>query len=175
MDTEQVNFRPELVAPSAWIAPSATVTADVELGEEVSIWFGAVLRGDADVLRVGNGSNIQDLSCLHADPGYPCILGERVTVGHGAVVHGAEVEDEVLIGIKAVVLTGAKIGKHSIIGAGALVREGQVVPPRSLVVGVPAKVIREVNQDEINRIVHGAHRYIENGKVYRKNYRSSLY
>ena len=169
----ETNFRPELIADSAWIAPGAVVRAHVELKENVSVWFGAVLRGDSDKIFVGKGSNIQDLCCLHADPGYPCVIGERVTVGHAAVVHGAVVEDECLIGISATILTGAKIGKQSIIGAGALVKEGQEIPQRSLVVGVPAKVIREVTDEDIERIQRGAEHYVQNAAAYRADAESA--
>lgn len=155
------------IAETAWIAANATVRAHVELGEHVSIWFGAVLRGDSDQIRIGAETNIQDLCCLHADPGFPCVLGERVTVGHGAIVHGAVVEDECLIGIKSIILTGARIGARSIIGAGALVKEGQIIPPGSVAVGTPARVVRSTTDEDIQRILRGAQHYVANAQRYR--------
>ncbi len=130
---------PDAIDSTAFIAPNATVFGNVKVGREAVILFGAVVRGDSEAIVIGEQSNVQDLCCLHADPGHPCIIGNRVTIGHGAVVHGAEIEDDVLIGIRAVVMNGAKIGRHSIVGAGALVSEGKVIPPGSLVLGVPVK------------------------------------
>lgn len=167
-DYEQdLRYRSDLVHPSAWIAPNAIVRAHVTMDAKSSMWFGAVARGDSDTIVIGEETNVQDLCCLHADPGFPCVLGPRVTVGHAAVVHGAVVEEECLIGISATVLTGARIGKHSIIGAGALVREGQVIPERSLVVGVPAKVIREVTAEDIQRIQEGTAHYVKASQQYK--------
>ena len=168
-----VSFRPELVDPTAWIAPDAVVNGDVRLGANVSVWFGAVARGDTDTIQIGNDTNIQDLCCLHADPGFPCLIGARVTVGHAAVVHGATVADECLIGIRAVILTGATVGKHSIIGAGAVVREGQVVPERSVVVGVPAKVVREASDEDIQRILDGTDHYVRNAQLFKQQLESN--
>jgi carbonic anhydrase/acetyltransferase-like protein (isoleucine patch superfamily) len=158
-DSIDVRFNPSLVHPSAWIAPNATLTAQVHVAAQASVWFGAVLRGDVEPIWIGEGSNIQDLSCLHADPGFPCSIGKRVTVGHRAIIHGATIEDEVLVGMGAIILNGAVIGKHSVIGAGALVTENKVIPPGSLVVGVPAKVAREVSQEEIQKLLKSAERY----------------
>lgn len=164
-------FHPEWIAPDAWVAPGATVLGEVHLGSEVTVLYGAVLRGDSGAVEVGAECNIQDLACLHADPGFPCRLGRRVTVGHAAVVHGATVEDDVLIGIRAVVLNGAVIGQHSIIGAGAVVPEGKVIPPRSLVLGVPGKVIRPIDDEDIARIHHAAAHYVEVGRHQRSQRR----
>src|SRR6188768_2160287 len=111
------------IDPSAFIAPGAVVLGNVWLGAQSSIWYNAVVRGDTEAIRIGNETNVQDLCCLHADPGFPCTLGDRVTVGHGAIVHGATVEDDVLIGMKAVVMNGAKIGRGSIVAVGAIVLE----------------------------------------------------
>lgn len=152
--------------PTAWIASTAKVTAHVEMGPESSLWFGAVARGDSDRIHIGHATNVQDLCCLHADPGEPCILGNRVTVGHAAVVHGAEIEDECLIGIRATVLTGAKVGKHSIVAAGAVVLEGQTIPPRSIAVGVPARVVREITDEDLARILRGAEHYVHASRQY---------
>jgi carbonic anhydrase/acetyltransferase-like protein (isoleucine patch superfamily) len=156
-----VHDHPELRAASAWIAPTATVVGHVELGEQSSVWFGAVLRGDCEKVIVGPRTNVQDLACLHADPGLPCIVGSGVTIGHAAIVHGAVVEDEVLIGIRATVLNGARIGKGSLIGAAALVTEGSQIPPGSLVLGVPGKVVRQLNDSDRERIRRGGQHYVE--------------
>lgn len=155
-----VRIRPELRAASAWIAPTATVVGNVTLGDQASVWFGAVVRGDCEAVSIGPRSNVQDLCCLHADPGFPCKIGADVTIGHAAVVHGATVEDEVLIGIRATVLNGAHIGAGSLIGAAALVTEGAVIPPRSLVLGVPGKVVRQLTDGDIERIRRGSQHYV---------------
>ena len=164
----RIAFCPNLVSSSSFVAASATLIGDVVIDELASVWFGAVLRGDAAPIRIGRQSNVQDLCCLHADPGYPCIVGQRVTIGHAAVVHGATIEDDSLIGIRAVVLNGARVGTHSIIGAGAVVTEGQEIPPRSLAVGVPAKVIRELTEADMDRIRQAADHYVAAVEAYRK-------
>lgn len=168
----ELGFRPELVADTAWIAPTATVRGDVYIGPESSIWFGTVIRGDSAPVRIGSGTNVQDLSCLHADPGFPCIIGDRVTIGHGAIVHGARVENDALIGIGATVLNGATICSGSIVGAGALVPEGKTIPPGSLAVGVPAKVIRTLTPEDQQRLAHGAEHYIELARRYAEQEKS---
>ncbi|MGW2250546.1 gamma carbonic anhydrase family protein [Kitasatospora sp. NPDC001660] len=136
------------VDPSAFVAPNAVVVGDVTLGAGASIWYGAVLRGDAEAITVGATSNIQDNCTLHADPGFPLVVGERISVGHNAVLHGCTVEDDVLVGMNATVLNGARIGAGSLVAAGAVVPQGMQVPPGSLVAGVPAKVRRELTEDE---------------------------
>ncbi len=162
-----MHSNPEWIDPTAFIAENATVIGEVHVASRATILFGAVVRGDAVAIWIGEETNVQDLACLHGDPGFPCRLGNRVTIGHGAIVHGAEVEDDVLIGIRAIVLNGAKIGRHSIIGAGALVPEGKVIPPRSLVLGVPGRVVREISDDDILMIEHAAKHYVEAGIQYR--------
>ena len=162
-----VDRHPEWIDSTAWIADSATVLGEVHIGARSSVWFGAVIRGDIEAIRIGEETNIQDLACLHADAGKPCTLGSRVTMGHQAIVHGATVEDECLIGIGAIVLNGAHIGQHSIIGAGAVVPEGKVIPPRSLVLGMPGKVVREVTEADIARILHGYQHYVEAAAKYK--------
>ena len=162
------EFQREKVAPNAFIAPNATVLGDVEVGEEASIWYGAIVRGDTAPIRIGQQTNIQDLCVLHADPGFPCSLGKRVTVGHGAIVHGATIEDDVLIGMRAVVMNGARVGAGSIVGVGAVVTEGMVVPPRSLVMGVPAKIRREVTVEERARFKLNAEHYSELRQAYKE-------
>jgi carbonic anhydrase/acetyltransferase-like protein (isoleucine patch superfamily) len=154
------------IDPSAFIAHNATVFGDVKIGYEVAVLFGAVIRADSEAIFVGNQSNVQDLVCLHADPGFPCIIGERVTIGHGAVVHGAHVEDDVLIGIRSIVMNGANIGRHSIIGAGALIPEGKTIPPNSLVLGVPGKIVRQTNSEDLAYIEHAWQNYVRAGRLY---------
>lgn len=124
------------------ICDTARVIGNCTLGENCFVLFGAVLRGDGGTISVGHSSNIQDLACLHADPGFPCVVGNNVSVGHGAVVHGCTIGDDTIVGIKSVVLNGARVGRGCIIGAGAVVKEGMVVPDFSLVVGVPGKIVR---------------------------------
>lgn len=159
---------PELIHPSAYLAPTAVVRGGVRIEREASIWFGAVVRGDTAPIEIGQRTNVQDLAVLHADPGTPCRLGDDVTVGHGAVVHGATVESEVMIGIRAVVLNGAYIGGGSIVGAGAVVTEGTTVPAGSLVVGVPARVIRPVSERDQERIRLAAQHYVAAAARYRE-------
>ncbi len=154
------------VADSAWVADSAEVVGRVTLGEDVSIWFNAVLRGDSDSLSIGAGSNIQDGSVLHADTGFPLVLGANVTVGHQVMLHGCTVGDESLIGIGAVVLNGARIGRNCIVGAGALVTEGKEFPDGSLIVGAPAKVIRQLSEAQIAGLKASAAHYVNNGRRY---------
>ncbi|MFJ6383959.1 gamma carbonic anhydrase family protein [Kitasatospora sp. NPDC092039] len=143
-----VAGRTPAVDPGAFVAPNAVVVGDVTVAAGASIWYGAVLRGDAESISVGAGSNIQDNCTLHADPGFPLVVGERISVGHNAVLHGCTVEDDVLVGMNATVLNGARIGTGSLVAAGAVVPQGMVVPPGSLVAGVPAKVRRELTEDE---------------------------
>ena len=162
-----VSHRADLVAPTAFIADSATVLGDVTIGDQSSVWFGTVIRGDTESLRIGNRSNVQDLSVLHADPGYPCQIGDDVTIGHASVVHGATIEDGALIGIRAVVLNGANIGKGALIGAGAVVTEGAIIPAGHLAVGVPAKVIRELTPEQKARLKNTANHYAAATKAYK--------
>lgn len=161
------RFRPEQVAASVLIAPGVVVLGDVTIGVEVSIWFNAVVRGDSERIIIGSRTNVQDLCLLHADPGYPCILGEGVTLGHGAIVHGATVEDDCLIGMRAVVMNGARIGAGSIVGVGAVVTEGTVIPPNSLVLGTPGKVVRATEARDLERIRHAADHYVAAAAAYR--------
>lgn len=159
---------PELIHATAYIAPSAVVRGAVRIGRDASVWFGAVVRGDTAPIEIGERTNVQDLAVLHADPGTPCVLGEDVTVGHAAVVHGATVESEVMIGIRAVVLNGAHVGRGSIVGAGAVVTEGTTIPPGSLAVGIPARVIRPVGERDQARIRHAAQHYVAAAVRYRE-------
>jgi len=147
------------IALSAFIHKRATVIGDVTLGERASVWPAAVIRGDTDHIVIGDDSNVQDGAVVHVDEGIPCVIGARVTIGHRAVVHGATVENDCLIGIGAIVLNKAVIGKGSIVAAGALVPEGMVVPPGSLVMGVPGKV-RPLTAEQAKRIAHGPENYV---------------
>lgn len=133
-------------ADAYWIAPDANVIGDVHLEEGVSIWFGATLRGDTERLSIGKGSNIQENTVIHADPGYPVVIGQNCTIGHKAMIHGCIIGDATLVGMGATILNGARIGRGCLIGAGALVTEGKVIPDGSLVMGMPGKVIRELDE-----------------------------
>lgn len=161
-----IHHQPELISESAYVAPNATLIGAVHVEDEACILFGAVLRGDCEPIAIGKQSNIQDLCCLHADPGFPCSVGDRVTVGHGAIIHGATVEEECLIGIRAVLLNGCVIGKGSVIAAGSLVPEGKVIPPNSVALGVPAKVIREATEKDREMIQRGWQHYVETAKTF---------
>ncbi len=156
------------IHPTVFIAETATVIGDVTIGKESSVWFSAVLRGDGAPITIDEGTNVQDNAVIHVDQGGPTNIGKHVTIGHGAIVHAAEVEDEVLIGMGAVILSRAKIGSHSIIAAGSVVPEGMQVPPRSLVMGVPGKVVRHVTDEEIERIRNATRNYIERARNYWK-------
>ena len=161
------GVHPELFADDAYIAASATIRGRVKIGRQSSVWFGAVVRGDTELVEIGSRSNVQDLSVLHADPGYPCHIGDDVTVGHAAVVHGATIGNGALIGIRAVVLNGATIGGGAIVGAGAVVTEGMEIPAGHLAVGVPAKVIRELTSEDIERLRQTAGHYVAAAVAYR--------
>ena len=155
------------VADGAWVAPNATLAGSVVLAEGASIWYGAVLRADNEPITVGKDSNIQDNCAFHVDRGKPVTLGEGVSVGHNATVHGATVGDHVLIGMGATVMNGAVIGDESLVAAGALVTEGMEVPPRSLVAGVPAKVRRELSDAEVQKLHENARTYTEHRELHR--------
>lgn len=153
---------------ASFVAPNASVIGRVTLGEDVSIWFNVVIRGDVADINIGNRSNIQDGSVLHADPGSPLNIGADVTVGHMAMLHGCTVDDRCLIGIGSTILNDAHIGEECIVGAHALVTENKTFPPRSLILGAPAKVIRELTDDEIASLKNSADRYVSNGRRYRE-------
>jgi carbonic anhydrase/acetyltransferase-like protein (isoleucine patch superfamily) len=157
------------LAPSAWVAPGAYVIGDVHLDEQSSVWYGAVLRGDTEPIRIGARTNVQDGCVLHADPGYPAMVGECCVVGHNAVVHGCEIGDNCLVGMGATILNGAKIGDGSIVAAGAVVPEGCEFPPRSLIVGIPAKHIGEVADEQAADIERGAKEYVERAASHRRS------
>ena len=154
---------------SFWVAPNATVIGSVKLGEGATVWFNAVIRADNDVISIGEGSNIQDGAVLHVDPGVPLTIGKNVTVGHQAMLHGCTVGDNSLIGINAVVLNRARIGSNCVIGANALVPEGMDVPDNSLVLGSPAKVVKEVSEGHRAMLTMGALHDVEHGKHFAKD------
>ncbi|MEW6479040.1 MAG: gamma carbonic anhydrase family protein [Pseudomonadota bacterium] len=156
------------MADSAWVADNAQVMGDVALGEGASVWFGATVRGDTETITIGEGSNVQDGSVLHADHGFPLNIGARVTVGHQVMLHGCTIGDESLIGIGAVVLNGARIGRHCLVGAGSLVTEGKEFPDGSMILGRPAKVVRELTPEQIEGLRMSAAHYIENARRYRQ-------
>ena len=156
-----VGDREPAIHPDAWVAPGAVVVGDVRLGRRASVWYGAVLRADDDTIEVGPECDIQDLCCLHVDPGEPVVLAERVSLGHGSVVHGARVETGALIGIKAVVLRGAVIGAGSLVAAGTVIRPGQRVPPGVQAAGVPGRVVRELTAADRATFAGTAARYAE--------------
>jgi carbonic anhydrase/acetyltransferase-like protein (isoleucine patch superfamily) len=152
------------LAPDAWVADTARVIGRVALGAGVSVWWGAVLRGDNEWITVGDGSNVQEGAVLHTDMGFPLTLGQGVTVGHQAMLHGCTVGDGALIGIQAVVLNGAVIGRHCLVGAGAVVTEGRQFPDGSLILGSPAKVVRPLEPAQIARMAAGAAHYVHNAR-----------
>ncbi len=160
-----------VLGEGSWVADSATVVGSVVLGRNVNIWFGAVLRGDNEPITVGDSSNIQDGAILHTDEGVPLTLGQHVTVGHMAMLHGCTVGDGSLIGINAVILNNAVIGKQCLIGANTLIPEGKVIPDRSLVVGTPGRIIRGLSDEEVNGSHRNALGYVDNADLYREGLR----
>jgi carbonic anhydrase/acetyltransferase-like protein (isoleucine patch superfamily) len=151
----------------AWISDSAQVIGQVELGANASVWCGAVVRGDCEVIRIGRNTNIQDLAVLHADEGVPLVIGDNVSVGHQAMLHGCTVGDGALIGIQAVVMNGAVIGASCLVGAGAVVTEGKSFPERSLILGAPAKAVRTLTDADIANLERAASGYVERGAHFR--------
>jgi len=162
------DFTPK-IGKNTWIAPSADVIGDVEIGEDSSVWFGTVIRGDVHYIKIGNRTSIQDISMVHithhkkADrsDGSPTIIGDDVTIGHRVMLHGCTIEDACLIGMSATILDNAVIGKESIVGAGSLVTKGKKFPPRSLIIGSPAKVVRELTDAEVKELYASAKRYVD--------------
>jgi carbonic anhydrase/acetyltransferase-like protein (isoleucine patch superfamily) len=162
----------EKIHQTAFIAPGAVVLGDVTIGAEASLWFGVIVRGDTEAIVIGTQANIQDGCILHADQGEPCIVGSRVTLGHGAIVHGAFIEDDVLIGIRATVLNGARIGSGSVVAAGALVGPGTIIPPKSVVMGIPGKAVRTTGEVEDAIIRNTYLHYLEYARAYGEHQRS---
>jgi carbonic anhydrase/acetyltransferase-like protein (isoleucine patch superfamily) len=167
MPTYSIDARHPQLAEPVWIAPNATVIGDVRLARNVSIWWNAVLRGDNDPISIGENTNIQDGSVLHTDIGVPLAIGANVTVGHMVMLHGCTIGDGSLIGIGAIVLNRAVIGRECLIGAGSLIPEGKVIPERSLVMGSPGRIIRQLTDEDIARMRASAQHYVEHMRHYR--------
>jgi len=156
------GHRPKLPPEGeCFVAPTAAVIGRVELRRRVSVWFGAVLRGDNEPIVIGEGSNVQDNCVLHTDPGFPLTVGRNVVVGHSVILHGCTIGDNVLVGMGATIMNGVSIGGNSVIGAGALIPEGKEIPPNSLVVGMPGRVVRELSDEEAAALTEGARHYAE--------------
>jgi carbonic anhydrase/acetyltransferase-like protein (isoleucine patch superfamily) len=155
-----------------WIAPNATVVGSVILENNASVWFNCVVRGDNDLITVGENSNLQDGCVVHGDPGFPVTLGRNVSVGHMAMLHGCTIGDNSLIGIKAVILNGAKVGRNCLVGANALITEGKEIPDGSLVIGTPGKVVRQLSADEIKFITDAADDYVQKLKRYKAEFQA---
>jgi carbonic anhydrase/acetyltransferase-like protein (isoleucine patch superfamily) len=158
------------IAETAWVADSAQVMGQVDLAAHSSVWFGVVIRGDTESISIGEGSNIQDGSVLHADMGQPIVVGKHVTVGHKVMLHGCTIGDESLIGIGAIILNGAKIGKNCLVGAGSLVTEGKEFPAGSLIMGTPAKLVRSLSLEQIEGLRWSARHYIDNAERFRSGF-----
>lgn len=157
------------VHPDSWVAPNATLVGKVKLEPGASVWFNVVLRGDNELIHIGENSNVQDGTVMHTDMGYPLSIGKGVTIGHNAMLHGCSVGEYSLIGINAVVLNGAKIGKYCIIGANALIGEGKEIPDGSLVMGSPGKVVRELTEAQKKMLEASAAHYVHNGQRYARD------
>ena len=155
------------IAESAWVADSAQVMGEVHMGADASVWFGTVVRGDTSSITIGEGTNVQDASVLHADLGMPLVIGRHVTVGHQVMLHGCTIGDESLIGIGAIVLNGAKIGKNCLVGAGALVTEGKEFPDGSMIIGSPARVVKQLTVEQMQGLRQSALHYIDNARRFR--------
>jgi len=171
MSIYQLGDHRPIIPASAYVAPEATLIGKVILGENASVWPGVVIRGDNDSITIGNGSNVQDNAVLHADPGFPVLVGENVTIGHQAALHGCTIGDDSLVGIQAVVMNGAVIGKNCLVGAGALVLEGKSYGERKLILGSPAKVIRELTDEDIEKMHRAAPGYVKRQEMYKANLR----
>lgn len=149
------------IPEAAFVASNSTIIGKISTGLDIGVWYGAVVRADKDQITIGARSNIQDNCVVHTSAGHPVSIGEDVSVGHGAILHGCIIKDRVLVGMGAIVLNGAVVGEESIIGAGALVSEGKQIPPRSLVIGVPGKVIRQISDEELDGILKNASSYVD--------------
>ena len=162
------NNTPDL-NDNSWVASNAVLIGKVILKKDANIWFNVVLRGDIELITIGEGSNVQDGSVFHTDPGCPVTLGKNVTIGHLVMLHGCEIDDDTLVGIGSTILNKTKIGKNCIIGANTLIPENKVIPDKSLVLGSPGKIIRQVTDEEIKDIKENAKHYVDNYKRYKKN------
>lgn len=159
---------PQFDDPSSnWIAPDATIIGNVRIGRDVSLWFGVVIRGDNEQIAIGGGTNVQEHTIMHTDPGFPLTIGEGCTIGHRAMLHGCTIGDNSLIGMGAIVLNGARIGNNCLVGAGALVTKGKEFPDNSLIVGAPAKAVRTLDAEAVARLVKSAERYVTNARRFK--------
>ena len=162
----QLGDKKPVIPASCYVAETATIIGDVTLGERVSVLFGAVIRGDNDPITIGDDTNVQDNCVLHSDPGLPLTIGKGVTIGHQAMLHGCTIGDGSLVGIQAVILNGARIGKGCLVGAGALVTEGKEFPDGSLILGTPAKAVRQLTDEDRQRLLASAENYAQRGRRY---------
>ncbi len=165
----QLDDRIPEIDPSAWVAEGAHVIGHVRLRANASIWFNATLRGDNDLIEIGVASNVQESSVLHTDPGCPLVVGDNVVIGHQAMLHGCTIGDGSLIGMQAIVLNRARIGRGCVIGAGALVPEGREIPDHSMVLGSPGKIVRQISEEEYQRFVAGAQHYVQRAAFFRQH------
>lgn len=163
------GIEPDRKRGFSWIAPNAIVIGDVRIGADVGIWFGAVIRGDNEPITIGDRSNVQENAVFHTDPGFPLTIGEGCTIGHMAMLHGCTIGDNTLIGMRATVLNGARIGKNCLIGAGALITEGREIPDNSLVVGMPGKVIRSLDEEAVEGLQRSAAHYVANARRFARS------
>ena len=157
---------PQIHPEVGWIAPTAILTGDVIVGADVGIWFGVVARGDIETITIGARTNVQENCVLHTDTNYPLVIGNNVTIGHGAIVHGCTIGDNSLIGMGATILNGAQIGKNCLIGANALITENKIIPDNSMVLGAPGKVVRDINEAGVAALAASAERYVRNARRY---------
>lgn len=158
--------RPE-VAEGVFIAPTASIIGRVSIGPDASVWFGAVIRGDVDSISIGGGTNVQDGTVIHCDEGFPTTIGREVTIGHSCIIHGCTIGDNTLVGMGSTILNGARIGENCLIGAGSLITEGKEFPPGSVIMGRPAKVVREVGEAELAMLRRGSENYRRNSQRYK--------
>ncbi|MEO9339029.1 gamma carbonic anhydrase family protein [Mesorhizobium sp. SB112] len=165
LDGKSPEFADE---PTNWIAPDATIIGNVNIGRNVGVWFGSVIRGDNENITIGDDTNVQEHTIMHTDPSFPLTIGEGCTIGHRALLHGCTIGKNSLIGMGAIVLNGAKIGNNCLVGAGSLVTEGKEFPDNSLIVGSPAKAVRTLDDEAINRLKLSAAHYVENARRFRK-------
>jgi len=168
MAVYQLGERAPHIDPSAYVTESANVIGNVRIEANASVWFGVTIRGDNELIRIGENSNVQDNSVLHTDPGMPLTIERNVTVGHQAMLHGCTIGEGSLIGIQAVILNGAKIGRNCLVGAGAVITEGKEFPDNSLIIGAPAKVVRTLSDEAVARMQHGTQTYVARAQAYKR-------
>ena len=162
----EIDGKSPQLGAGAWVADSAQVMGDVALGENANVWFGAVVRGDCDTIRIGRDTNIQDLAVLHADIGVPLTIGDGVTVAHQVTLHGCTIGDNSLIGIQAVVLNNVRIGRNCIVAAGSVVTEGKEFPDNSMIMGTPARVVRTLDEESARKLAESAQHYVDNARLF---------